>query len=82
MKQPSRAMLVTVFAFVFLASSNICAGDWLNNDEVRDLLSGNTITGFYIKESVSQAMMACIALASTAPAAGVQIEARAGAQRS
>lgn len=57
MKQPPRVSLLAICALAFLASSSICAGEWLSKKEVQDLLSGNTITGFYMKESASQAMM-------------------------
>ncbi|MGB5650097.1 MAG: hypothetical protein WBM59_08440 [Sedimenticolaceae bacterium] len=49
--------LLAICAFAFLASSNIHAADWLTKKGVYGLLSGNTITGFYMKDSASQAMM-------------------------
>ena len=57
MKQLSRFSLWIILAVVVFTSSHACAGGWLNNMEVRNLLSGNTVTGFYMKRSASQAMM-------------------------
>jgi hypothetical protein len=57
MNQLLKMPLLGIFAFAFLTTSNAHAADWLNKKEVYGLLSGNTITGFYMKESESQAMM-------------------------
>jgi hypothetical protein len=49
--------LLGIFAFLFVVSSDIYAGEWLTKRQAYNLLSGNTITGFYMAESTSQAMM-------------------------
>jgi len=54
----SKLFSVLVMAvFAFLGISNVYAENWLNKKEVRRLLSGNTVNGFYMKPGQSLAIM-------------------------
>jgi hypothetical protein len=57
MKQNTKLLLLAIFTFVLLGGGNVLAGDWLNKKEVTDLLSGNTVRGFYMKQGQSLAVM-------------------------
>ena len=46
-----------MIALTFLAVGNVYAGSWLNKKEVTNLLSGNTVRGFYMKQGQSLAVM-------------------------
>lgn len=55
----NRLARVSWLALVALAlfGSNVCAEGWLNKKEVKNLLSGNTASGHYMRPSQSTAMM-------------------------
>jgi hypothetical protein len=56
MKRLARISLLALVALA-LTVSDVCAEDWLNKKEVRELLSGNTAQGHYMRPSQSTAMM-------------------------
>ena len=56
MKQLARISLLALVALA-LTVSDVCAEDWLNKKEVRELLSGNTAKGHYMRPGQSTAMM-------------------------
>ena len=54
MKNIFKLIILVVLTFGFLVISDVLAGDWLNKKEVMELVSGNTIKGFYMKMGESQ----------------------------
>lgn len=54
MKNLIKILLIACFALVFILASDVLAGNWLNKQEVTQLVSGNTVKGFYMmqKESI------------------------------
>lgn len=57
MKWNPRFLTFVVTMLALLAIGNGYAGNWLNKKEVRQLLSGNTVNGFYMKPGQSLAIM-------------------------
>ena len=55
MKCISKLILLAALSFGFLFGGNIYAGEWLSKKEVTNLLSGNTVKGFYMKQGASTA---------------------------
>ena len=57
MKRTTTFILSIILALGLLGAENVYAGDWLNKKEVRELLSGNTAKGHYMRPSRSTPMM-------------------------
>jgi hypothetical protein len=56
MKTIFKLILLAILTFGFLVVSDVLAGDWLGKQEVTNLVSGNTVKGFYLKEGESAAL--------------------------
>jgi hypothetical protein len=57
MKRIPSVPVFVMFVLAFLATNNGYAGNWLNKKEVHQLLTGNTVNGFYMKPGQSLAIM-------------------------
>lgn len=55
MRQIARVSSLAILAL--LCSSIVFAGDWLGKKAVQNLLTGNTVNGFYMKQGQSLAVM-------------------------
>ncbi len=53
MKNIFKFILLVILTIGFLIVSDALAGVWLNKQEVTELLSGNTVNGFYMKQKES-----------------------------
>lgn len=57
MKSLTRASILAILALSLLGSSVVFAGDWLGKKGVQNLLTGNTVNGWYMKQGQSLAVM-------------------------
>ena len=57
MKRIPGVLAFVVIVLSLFAMSNGYAGNWLNKKQVHQLLSGNTVNGFYMKPGQSLAIM-------------------------
>ena len=53
MRNLIKILLTTGFLLGFLIASDVLAEGWLNKQEAHELVSGNTVKGFYMKQKES-----------------------------